>query len=280
MLPGFPRQLALMTLFPARAWLAPADLDTTTGLTLTALAREPMDTASLTGQWIEATGVYFGETEPRFVDRVELTDSRFIYAAQLETSAPWRERGRDALRALTATIQPIPGRTCARAYLRGAACVRALGHVMGVVVELPPDFARARHELAVDVGPFVPHPDDENSWVCHVLCDGVDGIAIVADARSTTRDGWPRRVVEAEVLPSGEVRLGVFVRFLEHAGAVVFRAADRGALDRWRPLIDDIASDIRPDFTGELVSVADLWLDEPDGLADRMTTGGTHEYDE
>lgn len=124
-------------------------------------------------------------------------------------------------------------------------------------------------ELPASTGPYridVVAPDPRTSrdaWIAELSARHAgDGCRFREVARSTltARDGWPATVRRVEILDGDvivERRLVVIYEFVHLAGAVVLRGPRDAVFDEdWiRPLLESA----RPDFSGPIVALADLW---------------------
>jgi hypothetical protein len=82
----------------------------------------------------------------------------------------------------------------------------------------------------------------------------------VSRAPLSTREAWPATVRRVEILDDNivvERRLVVIYEFVHVAGAVIVRGPRSSMFDE--PWLVPMLASARPDFGGEIVSLADLW---------------------
>lgn len=126
--------------------------------------------------------------------------------------------------------------------------------------------ARAKPDAIVTYGPIVIAPDEPRRWQEQAAHGDLPRGAHVVIGRTVevaTRDGWPLRLIEAEVRSAMdevlEIRLCGFYSFLEHAAAVVVRAQTRADLQSHGPALIAILQGGRPDWSGDPVCLAGVW---------------------
>lgn len=140
---------------------------------------------------------------------------------------------------------------------------------------LPGPDADGPPALVAAYGPLIIAPDEPRRWVDQVAGGELPRgarVAVGAITELTTSDGWPLRLVEAELTAddgSGvvEVRLCALYTFLEHAGAVVVRAGSRAALATHADAVRAILVAGRPDWRAQPLCIAHAWdLERPRAL--------------
>ena len=121
-------------------------------------------------------------------------------------------------------------------------------------------------DAIVTWGPLIVKPDEPRVWVDQTARADLPRGTKVKIGRSvdqTTRDGWPLRLVEAEVLTDTnelvELRLCAFFTFMEHAAAVIVRANDRARFEAAGRGILAILGEARPDWRAQPLCLADTW---------------------
>jgi tetratricopeptide (TPR) repeat protein len=125
-------------------------------------------------------------------------------------------------------------------------------------------------DVVVTFAPLIVKPDDPRQWADQIARSDLPRGAVAKLGRSvdqTTHDGWPMRLVEAEVSIESrliELRVCAMYTFLEHAVAVIVRAGNR---ERWQArsaeLLELLAHG-RPDWRAQPLCLADAWdLERP-----------------
>jgi hypothetical protein len=121
-------------------------------------------------------------------------------------------------------------------------------------------------EAVVTYGPIVLKADEPRRWQELVARSDHPPGARVMLGRAldlTTIDGWPLRILEAEVQTAAgeliEVRMCGYFTFLEHASAVIARAQTAAKLQPHAKTILGVLRAGRPDWRGEPACLAQVW---------------------
>lgn len=122
-----------------------------------------------------------------------------------------------------------------------------------VITSGPLELASERSLLAVDLPP-----------AAHVR--------VVRTEDRQTRDGWPLRLVDAEIVAFDgtplEARCYACFRFLAYTAVAVARAADRAAIDARRASLVATFEHGRPDWRGAPICLADAYAFDGTALLD------------
>jgi len=123
--------------------------------------------------------------------------------------------------------------------------------------------------LACKIAPLALLPDDLRAWIRTAVGRELSAgarLELVSERETATDTGWPMRLVEAHVVEGSairEVRLAALYAFFEHGGSAVIAARDRGTLEPHREAAVAWLRAARPEFSGEVATLAELWdLDE------------------
>lgn len=122
-------------------------------------------------------------------------------------------------------------------------------------------------ELPTDASPYriafvAPAVHDDENWIDQ-LCRAdmaQSHVKIVDVVTRKSARGWPlvvHRVVATERDEIVERRIVVVANFIHVAGAVVIRGPRSASFEE--PWIEKLIDSIRPDFSGEIVAIADLY---------------------
>lgn len=87
-------------------------------------------------------------------------------------------------------------------------------------------------------------------------------LVVTADRAHATRDGWPLRLVDAQLVGVDgpvEARLYACYTFLAHTATAIVRSADAAAIDARRAALVAIFEQGRPDWRGHPICLADAW---------------------
>jgi hypothetical protein len=122
-----------------------------------------------------------------------------------------------------------------------------------------------RYELVpgatLELHPLEPLPAELDTWGQRVV--GTERVRLLAVREDTTDVGWPVTIAASELLDEAgatvEIRMHMLFRFLEYAGIAVVRATDTAAFDQAFPLVQPLVPFARPDFSGQVVALAQVW---------------------
>jgi hypothetical protein len=125
----------------------------------------------------------------------------------------------------------------------------------------------ARYELVpgatLDVHPLELLPAELDTWGLGIV--GGERVRVLAVREDTTDVGWPVTIAASELVDETgaviEIRMHMLFRFLEHGGIAVVRAANAAAFDQAFELVKALVPFARPDFSGQIVALAQVWAD-------------------
>lgn len=136
------------------------------------------------------------------------------------------------------------------------------------IVEELGDARRIRiGDVQLDISPISALPDNPSSWAQAVLRADLPPstvLDIVIATDLTTTDGWRITVIEshakaAEGTQIVETRLHVFYSLLFYGAIAVARCESAGELEAHRAEILDTLGRARPDFSGPIVALAQVY---------------------
>ncbi len=116
----------------------------------------------------------------------------------------------------------------------------------------------ARYELCpdatLDVHPLVELPAQLDGWGRDVVGADAHVLAVLEDK---TELGWKVTIAASE--RAGEYRIHLLFEFLEYGGIAVVRAKTPAAYDQAFELVKPLVPFARPDFSGTVVALAQVW---------------------
>jgi len=112
------------------------------------------------------------------------------------------------------------------------------------------------------VYPLVALPAELDTWARDVVgLDATERVRMLALNDTDTDLGWPVTVAMSEVAQTGELRVHFLFRFLEWGGIACLTASSPPAFEAAFDMIKPLIAGSRPDFSGQVVALAQVWAD-------------------
>lgn len=112
------------------------------------------------------------------------------------------------------------------------------------------------------VYPLVALPAELDVWARDVVgLDGTERVRMLALNETDTDLGWPVTVALSEVPERAELRVHFLFRFLEWGGIACLTASPPVSFDPAFELVKPLIGAARPDFSGQVIALAQVWAD-------------------